>query len=176
VKSKKQTAKQSHSRGWFRFYSEAVEDPKVQRLPPSLFKAWVNLLCVAAQNGGVLLSVSDMAFKLRMSDNDMQQNLDELIMLGLVDIIEPGKLIPHNWLQRQYISDLSTERVKRFRKRFMKRGAAVSETAPDSDSDSDSDSDQNPPLAPPEGEGRAAFKKFGRRRLTVASILAAREQ
>lgn len=170
--TKKKIAKQSPSRGWFRFYSEAVEDPKVQKLTPSLFKVWVNLLCVASQNGGVLLSVGDMAFKLRMSEHDMQSSLDELIMLGLVDIIEPGKLIPHNWLQRQYVSDLSTERVKRFRKRFMKRNETVSETPPDSDSDSD----QNPPLAPPEGEGRAAFKKFGRRRQTVASILAERGQ
>ena len=39
---------------WFRMYAEVVDDPKVQRLSPALFRAWVNVLCLAASNGGVV--------------------------------------------------------------------------------------------------------------------------
>ena len=39
---------------WFRFYNEALDDPKVQKLPPALFKSWVNLLCLTARHDGTL--------------------------------------------------------------------------------------------------------------------------
>ena len=39
---------------WFRVYDDLVDDPKVQRLDPSLFKALINLWCLTSANGGVL--------------------------------------------------------------------------------------------------------------------------
>jgi len=38
---------------WFRVHDDLVDDPKVQRLDPRLFKALVNLWCLASANGGV---------------------------------------------------------------------------------------------------------------------------
>ena len=35
---------------WFRFYHDAIDDPKVQRLPGDVFKFWVNLLCLASRS------------------------------------------------------------------------------------------------------------------------------
>lgn len=105
---------------WFRFYSEALDDPKVQRLHPPLFKAWVGLLCLASEQGGHLPTVDDIAFRLRMSAHDAQQVLDELILAGLVDIGPDGRCTPHNWECRQFVSDQpgsSTDRVRRFRAR-----------------------------------------------------------
>lgn len=110
---------------WFRFYHEALDDPKVQRLTPTLFKAWVNLLCLAARKGGKLPSVDDIAFSLRVSVNDAQQQVDELILAGLLDIGPKGDVTPHNWQGRQYKSDSSAERTRKYRERLKKKASDV---------------------------------------------------
>ena len=102
-------------RRWFRFYAESVNDPKVQRLPAHLFKTWVNLLCLASANGGTLPSREDIAFQLRMSDHDANSQIDELIGIGLLDIATGKSLEPHNWKARQFISDISKDRVRKHR-------------------------------------------------------------
>ena len=98
---------------WFRVYDEAVNDPKVQRLQPHLFKAWFNILCLANKAGnGVLPPVSDIAFALRMSDTDAQSAVEELILVGLIDIAPNKTLSPHNWAALQAPSDNSKQRTK----------------------------------------------------------------
>jgi hypothetical protein len=111
---------------WFRFYDDVVNDPKVQRLPAALFRSWVNLLCVASKNGGVLPTVPDLAFALRQSEAAIDKDIDLLIEAELFDRTDKG-IEPHNWAQRQHKSDVSTDRVKRFRKRH----ETVSETPPE---------------------------------------------
>jgi len=130
---------------WFRFYNEAVEDPKVQRLPAELFKAWVNLLCLASKNGGVLPCVGDIAYRLRMTDAKAADAVQKLVEAGLLDDVD-GSIAPHNWNARQFKSDVSTDRVKRFRERSTKHdetvSAAVPETPPEQ---SRTDTDQSRP-------------------------------
>ena len=109
--------KTSDTRRWFRFYSEALDDPKVQRLPPHLFKSWINLLCLAAPAGGDLPSIDDIAFRLRISAQDARAQIDELILIGLIDLGPSGKMTPHNWSTRQARSDVSRERTRRYRQR-----------------------------------------------------------
>jgi predicted transcriptional regulator len=106
---------------WFRFYVEALNDPKVQRLEPNLFRTWVNILCVARENDGDLPKLEDLAFRLRIDKTDAQRAVESLIERGLLDRQPSGGLRPHNWDERQYQSDTSTSRVKRFRQRSMKR-------------------------------------------------------
>src|SRR6185503_3577440 len=101
---------------WFRFYDDAVNDPKVQRLPPELFKFWVNILCVASKHQGVLPSVPDIAFSIRMAPERVEQRMVALRDAGLLDETETGTA-PHNWNGRQYKSDVSNERVRRYRER-----------------------------------------------------------
>lgn len=114
---------------WFRFYDDALDHPKVQRLPADLFKFWVNLLCLASRNNGRIPPVEDVAFSLRVSEKVAGQNVDALIAAGLIDLDADDVPIPHNWDVRQFKSDVSTERVKRFRK----RQETVSETPPDTE-------------------------------------------
>ena len=45
-------AGQDAGKQWLRLYDDVLDDPEVQRLPPDLFKHWVNLLCLA--NKGTL--------------------------------------------------------------------------------------------------------------------------
>jgi len=89
---------------WFRYHTDALDNPKVQELPPELFKFWVNLLCLARLYDGVLPDDRTIAFRLRMPltstpDNDTSDAhntvhkyymdatsaLHELEMRGLLD-------------------------------------------------------------------------------------------
>lgn len=111
---------------WFRYYDDALNDPKVQRLPGDLFKAWVNILCVAAKNGGLLPSVEDVAFGLRTSPAKAGAIVAELARDRLLDPVVGGYFRPHNWDGRQFKSDVSTDRVREFRERQTKREGNVS--------------------------------------------------
>lgn len=110
---------------WFRFYDEALDDPKVQRLAPHLFKTWINLLCLASKDGGALPSNDDIAFRLRISVQDAAQQVDDLTLAGLIDIRPDGKREPHGWSERQYASDTSAERTRKYRKRLKEKPCDV---------------------------------------------------
>jgi hypothetical protein len=100
---------------WLRLYTDVLDDPKVQRLDGELFKAWINLLCLAKAGDGLLPSIEDIAFKLRSGSEENAKRLtDELVKRGLLDS-DGMNLTPHNWHGRQFDSDSSTERVQRYR-------------------------------------------------------------
>lgn len=122
---------------WFRLYSEVVNDPKVQKLPCEDFRAWINILCLCAENDGRVPSVQDVSFALRLPENGVVTLLERLSNGGLIDRANGGPsgwhYAPHAWDKRQYKSDTSTDRVKRFRK----RSATVSETPPEAETDTE---------------------------------------
>ena len=124
---------------WWRAYDQAVDDPKLQCLAPPLFKAWFNLMCIASESGGTLPAIGAVAFKLRIGEHKAAEIIAALVAAGLIDRRPDGKFEPHNWAVRQYVSDVSTPRVKRFRERQRNGAAAVSETPPESESDSDAE-------------------------------------
>ena len=106
---------------WFRFYTDALDDPKVQRLPGQLYKTWVNILCLAGQNDGKIPSIDDLAFRLRISVHEAQQQFDELVLAGLIDILPDRTREPHNWNARQF-KDSSYDRVKKYREKRKEAG------------------------------------------------------
>jgi hypothetical protein len=114
---------------WWRAYDESLHNPKLLALPDRVHRAWFNLLCVASKNGGVLPSTATVAIELRVTAPKAAEYITALVAAELFDEIEPGKFSPHNWNARQYKSDVSTERVKRFRN--AKRN--VSETPPETE-------------------------------------------
>lgn len=122
---------------WFRFYDEVLNDPKVQRLAGEKFKGWINLLCIASKNDGVLPSIEDIAFALRLSVERTSSLLDEFCAAGLLDPVEVEDSAihyePHNWNGRQFKSDVSNERVKRHRQRKCNVTPTVTETPPDTE-------------------------------------------
>lgn len=102
---------------WFRFYHDALDDPKVQRLPGDLFKFWVNLLCLGSRSqerGLVQMSVSDIAFDVRLDETEAADMMAKLIERGLIEEVVEGFQI-HNWDARQFKSDNVSERVKKTR-------------------------------------------------------------
>lgn len=126
---------------WFRFYSEAMHDPKVQHLRPELFKFWVNLLCLANEQPerGSLPTLDEIAYILRMKRPVVHRFCVELVVAGLIHRrdLEPSlaghwpvtdrsltgqwdvttRFIIHQWSVRQPPSDNVASRVKKYRQR-----------------------------------------------------------
>jgi hypothetical protein len=125
---------------WFRFYDEVVDDPKVQTLGDKLGFFWMNCLCLASKNDGILPPLKDIAWKLRKPESQIAAMVASLHERGLLDR-EADSFTPHNWQLRQYASDVSTERVRRFREKtersrnadetFPKRSETATETVPE---------------------------------------------
>ena len=92
---------------WFRLDDDIVHDRKVQDLPPATFKGWINILCIASKHGGVLPSTNDIAFALRMPVPKASSLIQQLTLHGLIDVLDTGKLAPHNWEKRQHKYDRS---------------------------------------------------------------------
>ncbi len=128
---------------WFRFYNEALDDPKVQRLDGDTFKTWVNLLCLCARHDGLPKSIQDISFALRVDVHGCSTVLSRLADAGLLDRLHGGvdgmHYAIHAWDKRQYKSDTSTERVKRFRERSSNATETVNETPPDTETDTETD-------------------------------------
>ena len=117
---------------WFRFYDDAINDPKILKLSDKLHRVWIGLLCAASKNNGELPPLDDLALLVRMKPEKLRSALESLIKSGLFD--DFGVVLkPHNWDKRQFKSDVSTERVKRFRN----VSGTVSETPPDTDTDTE---------------------------------------
>jgi hypothetical protein len=149
---------------WFRFHAAALDNPKIQKLKPDLFKAWVNMLCVAAKRGGTIPPVDDLAFLLRVDEDRAEAIVAELVERRLLEQTDDGYR-PHDWSQHQYESDTSTGRVQRYRER-QRNGdcnvsSAVSETPPDTDTDTDTDTETER-TSPPSTEPRAQESEGGR--------------
>jgi len=103
---------------WFRLYDEMLDDPKVQKLHPALFKVLVNIWCVASRHDGRLPSTSDLSFALRMSEDETFRAVSKLAEAGFIDTDSAtGGQRPHGWDARQYRSDVSTDRVRAHRER-----------------------------------------------------------
>lgn len=113
---------------WFRFYDDAINDPKILKLSDSLHRVWIGILCAASKNSGELPALEDLALVVRMKPEKLKAALENLTKSGLIDEVE-AVLKPHNWDKRQYKSDVSTGRVKRFRNGQRN----VSETPPDTE-------------------------------------------
>ena len=116
---------------WFRLYDDVLNDPKVQKLDGDTFKFWINVLCIASKHGGVLPSIEDMAFELRVSISVCTSEISVLKQAGLID--GDKRLRPHGWDKRQYKSDTSTDRVQRFRNVTRNVSKPLHETVPDTD-------------------------------------------
>ncbi|MGC8534904.1 MAG: hypothetical protein ACP5QR_05150 [Rhizomicrobium sp.] len=122
---------------WFRAYSESLNDPKIQTLPLEAFKAWHNALYLAASidsKNGNIGTIESVSFAFRETKSTVSSAFHHLIERGL--IVTDGETFRIvSWVKRQYKSDTSTDRVRRYRK----RSRNVTETAPDTDTDTDTE-------------------------------------
>jgi hypothetical protein len=123
---------------WFRFYDDAVNDPKLLRLSDAMFRAWTMLLCIASKNNGKLPPATDIALMLRVKETKVAEWLAVLTASGLFDN-DNGTSAPHNWNARQFKSDVSNDRVKRHRERKCNVTPTVTVTPSESDTETESE-------------------------------------
>lgn len=123
---------------WFRFYSETIDDPKVHQMSDSCFRTFVNLLCLASNSevrGEINLSNSEVAWRLRTHHHTVEASLKKLEELNIIS--RNGRNIKFlNWDKRQYKSDSSAERTRKWRE-GKERHRDVTVTPPDTDTDTD---------------------------------------
>lgn len=135
---------------WFRLYSEWADDPKVQMMPEPMQRRLVMLFCERCKNE--TLHETERAFHWRITEAELAETKALFLQKGFID--EHWNLV--NWNKRQFISDSSTDRVRRYRQAkkqaetlqgTRETGNLKSVTSPDSDSDADSE---------PRGDAREA--------------------
>lgn len=148
---------------WFRAYTDMIDDEKLRLLAFEDRWHFVALLCCKRSD---LLDQNDhpdlLRRKVSVKLGVQVRELEEIARrLGEVGLIDPETLQPIAWETRQYESDTSTERVRRFREKKkekpqqkqtrnnMKRFSNVSVTPPDTDTESDT-----------EGKSKKALSRF----------------
>lgn len=150
---------------WIRLHQSALHNPKLTTLTDRQHRAWNNCLLMAAAADGALPPVMHIASHLRMSIPDAELILSELVEVDLIDMsviagVRSFKM--HDWKEHQYLTDVSTDRVRKFRNKnkdgtdetFLKRRETVSETAPESEPDTDTDTNTKLQLSDREDAGK----------------------
>jgi hypothetical protein len=132
---------------WFRVYDDVINDPKILKLPEESRWHWIALLCIASKNDGALPSTEDVAISLRVKLASAAAIIASLKTAGLLDLVD-GRYVPHNWDGRQFKSDTSNERVKRYRQRKCNVTDAVTVTPPDTDTDTEHKQKEDGAIAP----------------------------
>ena len=99
------------SNPWFRMYSEFSHDPKVQMLSEAMQRRYIMLMCLRCSNALVTLHETEIAFHLRISNEDMAETKALFITKGFID----AKWNLLNWEKRQFASDTSKSRVAKHR-------------------------------------------------------------
>jgi len=102
---------------WFRLYAEFATDPKVQMMPEAMQRRLVMLFCLQCSNGIETFHETEretaIAFALRISEDELAETKALFLRKGFIN--EDWTL--RNWSKRQYASDSSTARVRRYRER-----------------------------------------------------------
>ena len=103
---------------WFRLWIDVLDDPKlsVSVTDNETFRTFINLMAYAREldNAGVIdQPEAVVAWRLRLNCSELRRHLEHLKNLKIITLKPVLKFI--NWDKRQYLSDNSTERVKRFR-------------------------------------------------------------
>ncbi len=165
------------SRPWFRFYTEALSDRKLRRLTPAQRWLWVAVLGASRQScvpGLLLVSgtepmlVADLADLAGMTEKEVAVGIDAFVRSGMVDIDaewcpEPVWRVV-NWKERQYESDVSTDRTRKHRSKERSNGVPETPEGTEAERSAEQDHSQTPlppaePLTKPvvEDDGFEAF-------------------
>lgn len=113
------------SRPWFRFYVEAVSDRKMRRLTPAQRWLWVSVLAAARQScipGFLMVSEKvayswhDLADFAGMRLRDVERGTALFSEMGMIEFDRDlGAWRVPKWNDRQFESDLVTERTRKHR-------------------------------------------------------------
>lgn len=124
---------------WFRMYSEFSHDPKVQMMSEVMQRRYIMIMCLRCSNELVTLHETEIAFHLRITDDELAETKALFIAKGFID--EQWSLL--NWEKRQFKSDSSAERVSRHRanKKAASNGDVTLQKRKSNALDTDTDTD-----------------------------------
>jgi hypothetical protein len=128
---------------WFRLYHEFASDPKIQSMPEHMQRRLVIIFCLRCSNVLETLQENEIIFALGISEKEWEETKQLFVSKCFIRFIS-GKCNVINWNKRQFISDSSTERVKKYREKnatLQKRYKGVTVTPSDTDTDTDTDTD-----------------------------------
>jgi len=102
---------------WIKLYHETINDPKIHRMQDWVFRRMIEFFLLAGMNDedGLLQPVEDIAFHLRLSEDQVEEGLRALSKVGVTTLTDRGWVVT-NFSKRQAPVS-STERVRQFRKR-----------------------------------------------------------
>jgi len=111
---------------WFRLYNETVSDPKIQTLDLCSKWMWVTCLCVASaadDRGSVNLGNVPATFRELSNIAGIpfragEASIKKLLGRGLLADGESGGLVIPKWHQRQFSSDNSTSRTRKYKEKI----------------------------------------------------------
>lgn len=142
------------SNPWFRMYSEFSHDPKVQMMSEAMQRRYMMLMCLRCSNSLVTLHETEIAFHLRISNEEMAETKALFIAKGFID--KDFNLI--NWEKRQFASDTSKARVAKHRALQKEKQSAGgngnvtllkrNDNALDTDTDTDTELEAKASLSP----------------------------
>lgn len=114
---------------WLRLWVEVLDDPKLLLLAAE--DRWYYIAILALKRTGIIdepdtkeMRDRKISLRLRLDNREQEEIKRRLCEVRLID----ENWQPLGWEKRQYSSDLSTNRVKRFRKRHRKRSGNDTET------------------------------------------------
>lgn len=147
---------------WFRLYSEFAHDPKIQMLPEAMQRRYVMLLCLRCSETLETLHETEIAFQLRLTEAELVETKHLFINKNFID--RHWKIL--NWDKRQFVSDSSTMRVRKYRNK-KKQPSNDNETlqerssnAIDTDTDTEQKQKKTTSVAPPEGVSISVWQDF----------------
>lgn len=168
------------SRYWIKFYIEILDDPKMGRLSDRLWRRASELFLLAGECGddGALPSIGDMAWRLRLSEEKLKADLEQLATANILEFNDHWHVI--NFARRQApASDAERQRQSRKQKQKSRydgeepvtpESQSVTEPVtsrdvdPDPETDPETESDpedsaEAPPSPPPKPKPRAKKPK-----------------
>lgn len=133
---------------YLKLFHEMLDDPKVARLPDSSYRRFIECLLLAGETyeGGYLPPLMDMAWRLRLDETSLSDDMTRLALSGLVEIKPNGRWFVTKFAERQApVSD--AERQQRSREASKKREyhepSNAHVTNCDTDKDKEEDSSSN---------------------------------
>lgn len=104
---------------WVKLYIEILDDPKMGRLPDRLFRRAIEIFLLAgdAHLEGVLPSVDDMAWRLRLNPGTIEEDLQALEKTGIVSKVDGTWFVTKFSKRQARISDAERMQGSRDRKR-----------------------------------------------------------
>lgn len=145
---------------WIKLYHEILDDPKMGRLNDHLWRRTIELFLLAGEenDGGALPSLSDMAWRLRLSEDTLLAELHDLSQIGIVVQRDDDTWFVAHFAQRQARMS-NAERQQRYRDRkhratyynndtpngIAREPVTQCSTDEETDTDLDEDGDQDVP-------------------------------